>query len=82
MLMLQVDSLVLIAGLLLVVFGVIFKVLSKDKERYLAEAQEAGADPARVEEIYAAYRDNKSFVGNITIWLGIGFAVAAGVRLV
>jgi hypothetical protein len=69
-------------GIVLVVFGVIYKARSDDKTTYQIRAQTAGIDPGRFEEAYRLYRHNRAFVGNIAIWIGGGFVIATIFNLV
>ncbi len=69
-------------GVMLIAFGVIYKARSDDKERYATRARVTGVDPEQLDEVYRVYRDNRAFVGNIAIWFGGGFMIAAAFRLV
>ena len=69
-------------GVLLVVFGVIYKARSQDKTTYEIRAQTTGIDPGRFEEAYRLYLHNRAFLGNIAIWIGAGLVIATIFNLV
>jgi hypothetical protein len=64
-------------GIALIVLGLVYLKIGRDQKRYFERATEAGTDPGKLDDVYYVYSVNKSLVGNLAIWLGVGLLIAS-----